>query len=369
MMQSSVPSTVVTSSGPPSRVGNPAFHHVLLVALMVMGLLAGPSPSAMIAQRALPVIDVHVHASPANSQGPPPLGVCVNGTGWPVWDQRKPWPDTFMALTKKPPCSDPVWSPMTDDELRQQTIAVLQRRNIVGVVGGTAARVQRWRQDAPDRILPGLALELPKTDVTPALVRELHGKGELAVLAEVSHQYQGLAADDPAFEPFLATAEQLDIPVGIHVGTGPPGAPYLGFSRYRARLHSALALEEPLLAHPRLRLYVMHAGWPMIDDLLAVLWAHPQVHVEVGAIVWALPRAEFYRYLQRIVEAGFGSRVMFGSDQMVWPGVIERSIQVIEEAPFLSDAQKRDILYNNAARFLRLSQADIDRHHGSKLRN
>jgi hypothetical protein len=44
--------------------------------------------------------------------------------------------------------------------------------------------------------------------------------------------------------------------------------------------------------------------------------------------------------------------------------VIERSIQVIEDAPFLTAAQKRDILYNNAARFLRLSPAEIVRHHG-----
>ena len=102
----------------------------------------------------------------------------------------------------------------------------------------------------------------------------------------------------------------------------------------------------------------------MLDDLLAVLWTHPHVYVDVGAIVFGLPRAEFYRYLQPIVEAGFGKRVMFGSDQMVWPGVIERSIQAIESAPFLSETQKRDILYNNAARFLRFSDADIGRHHG-----
>lgn len=47
---------------------------------------------------------------------------------------------------------------------------------------------------------------------------------------------------------------------------------------------------------------------------------------------------------------------MFGSDQMVWPAVIERAIETIEEAPFLSDEQKRDILYNNAVRFLRLPE-------------
>lgn len=58
------------------------------------------------------------------------------------------------------------------------------------------------------------------------------------------------------------------------------------------------------------------------------------------------------------------NRVMFGSDQMVWPGVIERAIQVIESAAFLTEQQKRDVLYNNAARFLRLSDAEIARHHG-----
>jgi len=102
----------------------------------------------------------------------------------------------------------------------------------------------------------------------------------------------------------------------------------------------------------------------LLDDLLAVLYAHPQVYVDVGVIVFTQPRAAFYRYLRGIVEAGFVNRVMFGSDHMVWPGVIERAIAVIEEAPFLSKAQKRDILYNNAARFLRLGEEEVARHHG-----
>lgn len=101
----------------------------------------------------------------------------------------------------------------------------------------------------------------------------------------------------------------------------------------------------------------------MLDDLLAVLYAHPQVYVDVGVIAFLLPQTEFYRYLRAIVEAGFGNRVMFGSDQMVWPGVIERAVVVLDEAPFLSEDQKRDILYNNAARFLRLSEEEIAQHH------
>jgi hypothetical protein len=162
----------------------------------------------------------------------------------------------------------------------------------------------------------------------------------------------------------LAAAEGLDVPVGIHVGTGPPGAPAIpGMGEYRARLHSALVLEEALVRHPELRVYVMHAGWPMLDDMLALMWAYPRVHVDTGVLCFALPRKEFHRYFRRIVEAGFGKRIMFGSDQMNWPGAIESCIDAIDSADFLSRDQKRDVLYNNAARFLRLSEEEIARHH------
>jgi uncharacterized protein len=38
------------------------------------------------------------------------------------------------------------------------------------------------------------------------------------------------------------------------------------------------------------------------------------------------------------------------------------AIARIESAPFLSAEQKRDIFYNNAARFLRLSEEEMRRH-------
>jgi predicted TIM-barrel fold metal-dependent hydrolase len=269
-----------------------------------------------------------------------------------------------MDMLKQPPCDDPVWSPMTDEELMAETIEVMNRRNIFGVLSGTPDRVATWMQVAPGRFFPGLGFRLGRDELSVDFIRTLNEEGHLAVLAEVTNQYAGIAPDDGRMEPYWALAEQLDIPVGIHIGPGPPGVTYLGSVGYRARLHSALTLEEVLVRHPRLRVYIMHAGYPLLDDLLAVLYAHPQVYVDVGVIVFTQPRAAFYRYLQGIMEGGFINRIMFGSDQMVWPGAIERSITVIEEAPFLNEEQKRDILYNNAARFLRVSKEEIGRHHG-----
>jgi uncharacterized protein len=232
---------------------------------------------------------------------------------------------------------------------------------VIGVLSGSAERVETWRRTRPERFIPALEFAL-EPEHTPERLRALRAAGRLDVLGEVTTQYAGIAPDDPRLEPFWALAEELDMPVGIHVGTGPPGAIYLGAEGYRARLHSALTMEEVLVRHPRLRVYLMHAGYPLIDDLLALLYAHPQVHVDVGVIVFTQPRAAFYRYLQRIVEAGFESRILFGSDQMVWPETLERAVRVIEEAPFLSAAQKRAILYDNAARFLRLTPAQREAH-------
>ena len=66
-----------------------------------------------------------------------------------------------------------------------------------------------------------------------------------------------------------------------------------------------------------------------------------------------------------MVEAGFEKQIMFGSDQMIWPETIDKAIESIERAPFLSHSQKRDIFYNNAARFLRLSKDEIKRDHAN----
>lgn len=63
------------------------------------------------------------------------------------------------------------------------------------------------------------------------------------------------------------------------------------------------------------------------------------------------------------MNTGFGKRIMFGTDQMLWPEAISIAVRTVKEALFLSEEEKRDILYNNAARFLKLSQETISEHH------
>lgn len=326
-----------------------------LLLLATPAALAQPSPP--------PILDMHLHASSldgfARLLGPPPIPHCVPMTDYPVPASGAAWAE--VVRSRDLPCRA-TWSPTDDEELMTRTLEIMERRNVFGVTSGE--RLGRWMEVAAERIVPSAMLGGGPDAPSLEMLRAGFEAGRFEVLGEVAVQYGGLAADDPGMAPYWALAEELDIPVGIHIGTGPVGAPYLGFSAYRASLHSPLALEEVLLRHPRLRVYVMHAGWPMLDDLLALLWTHPQVHVDLGVIDWALPRAEFHRYLRRIVEAGFGKRVLFGSDQMVWPETLEMAIDSIESAEFLDAGQKRDILFDNAARFLRLSPERIAAMHG-----
>lgn len=311
-----------------------------------------------------PIIDMHLHAYKMSEFGAEPPELCIDPHNMTMEgiDPREEF--DFKALISN--CGQPLKAPATDEQLLTSTLEVLKRRNIIAVTSGELEDITKWHSAAPDRIIPAMHFFTSGAAPEPVYAQELRklvGTGKVAVFAEITAQYRGLAPNHPSLEPFWALAEELDIPVGIHMGNGAPAGPYWLYPKYRASLGNPLLLEDVLTKYPKMRLYVMHAGLPMQDEMLALLYSHPQVYVDISAENIG-PRKEFHRVLRRFVEAGYGRRVMFGSDQMVWPEAIELAIESIESAEFLTAEQKRDILYNNAARFLRLTPQQIEKHHG-----
>ena len=329
-----------------------------LSALLAVLIVAGSSTAAPVPGSRLPIIDMHLHAGRLNLSAPVPVCPGNRPLTYPAIDPRRPLPKSDQLG-----CTRPILSPTTGRALRNETIAELRRYNVRrAVLAGTAEMVAEWSTAAPGLFIPAAAPSGPGTDALPKL-RQLHREGRAAVFAEIGAQYAGLRADDPSLEPFWALAEELDVPVGIHLGEGMPGQAAGGGDRYRARLTSPFQLEEVLIKHPRLRIWVMHAASPLTDEMLAMLYEYPGLHIDLSANIWNMPRAQIYDQLRRFVDAGFSKRILHGSDQTIWPQGIGLAIEAIEQAPFLTSEQKRDILYNNAARFLRLTPAEIARDH------
>jgi uncharacterized protein len=301
----------------------------------------------------LPILDMHLHAHTLGMYGAPPPAVCTNDQDivLPGRDPREPLTQERVKL-----CRAPLRAPRTDEELRQITLQLLERYNIRAVTTGPLEEVSKWRAAAPGRIIPAVPFDDYERR-EPDAWRRLFDEGKFAAFAEISAQYSGLSPTDSSLEPYFALAEELDIPVGLHMGEANPGAPYRGSPKYRARLTSPFLLEEVLIRHPKLRVYVMHYGSPLVDEMMAMLYSHPQLYVDVAGNNWQLPIKEFHDHLRRLVEAGYGKRILFGSDQMVWPQAIGVAIESIESAAFLTKEQKRDIFYYNAVRFLRLDEA------------
>lgn len=322
---------------------------VAIVALAWTGSAAAQNTTATVS----PVIDVHMHAM---EDVPIAVPFCPNQTRFEASDP-KDGPEAPFGWSKEE-CSPKLY-PAPKGQYRAMVLAEMERLNVRGVVFGDVADVQKWQAAAPGRIIPGTAFDKVEGS-DPArqlkmLVVAFTQQG-FKVMGEIGLQYEGISPSDMRVDQYFALAEKLDIPVAIHMGTGGSGRANVAMPGYRGSMGNPLLLEDLLARHPKLRVQVMHAGYPMIDNMLTLLQANSHVYVDIAGLIWSYPRKEVNRYIERLVDAGFGDRVMYGTDQLVWPGLMAYSIGIIQNADYLSPEQKRDILYNNAARFLRLDK-------------
>ena len=295
-------------------------------------LLTGFAPAAS-AQRneqsRPPIIDVHVHAYAKDER----------------WVLKVPNPRSGQPMTAT-----------SEQAHMQATFAEMKKYNIVKAIASNHYEaVLRWKAASPDQIIVSYGFDDPST-VDLAFLRREHAAGRLSALGELGIQYEGIAPNDARMEPIWSLAEELDIPVGLHTGLAPAGTPYRCCPKFRNTLGNPALLEEVLIRHPKLRIYLMHAGFPYQQETFAIMHMYPQVYADLGVLDWSRPREEFHEYLRTLVRSGLEKRLMFGSDQMVWPEAIGMAIEGIQSASFLTEEQKRDIFYNNAVRFFRLDK-------------
>ena len=331
-----------------------------------LGLILINFMNPLIAAERRPIIDVHVHSGlgPENFLPyAPPYQFCRHPfvMADPSTRIRK---DGIRRISDIYECKgEKLVSPTTNAELKKQLFAEFRKYNYVAALnsGVNVDEMEKWAEESPVKLtLQGLAIWRGSPDLNA--VKKLAEQGRIDVVGEIAVQYDGRPVNDPYLDPYYALAQEYNLPVAVHITGGAPGNDYIGYhtrNTYRSDLTNPLAMEDVLRRYPDLRVYIMHAGWPMLDEMLLLMYMHPQVYVDVAMFMTVLPRKEGHRYLRTLVEAGMGKRIMYGSDHSVWPGLVGEAVEAIESAEFLAEEEKDDIFFNNAVRFFRLDADEL----------
>ncbi|CAN5433707.1 hypothetical protein BH10BAC3_BH10BAC3_41080 [soil metagenome] len=244
-------------------------------------------------------------------------------------------------------------SSKTADEHLAQTIKKMDEHNIAyAVICGTMESVEKYTK-ADKRFIPGYQ-DYGDT-LMPIEQFEAYVKaGKIKVFGEVMAVYKGKTLADSSYQPYLAICEKYGIPVAYHSGGSFPNAQQLGWPNYRIKLGDPFLIEDVLVKYPEIKLYLMHAGENFYENTLRMMDGYPNLYADLGVEMWLHPMTKDFaiKFLQSAKKYGVIDRVMFGSDQMVWPEAITSSINFLNALDFLTTTEKEMILYKNAKKFI-----------------
>lgn len=244
----------------------------------------------------------------------------------------------------------------TGTEHMKATIAAMDEHDVrFAVVSGNMDALAMWTA-ADGRFIPGY--QITGSNIISPEEFEAHVEaGRIKVLGEFAPVFVGKTPADPTYTPYLEVAERHGVPLAIHAGGLPPMAPQTCCPDARISLTNPLLVEDVLLRHPKLKVYLQHGGEIFYREALSVMRVYRHVYADLGAVLWVdgLARENAAEFLRQAKLAGMLDRVMFGSDQMAWPHAIGDSITYLESLTFLTDDEKRMVLFDNAERFFGLA--------------
>ena len=271
------------------------------------------------------IIDFHVHTAYYRSRTPAYMELLRRG-----WGDRLDWmlrtysaPEAFLQLM---------------DEAGIDYAVILAE--LAPITSGIAANedVARFCSHS-SRLLPFASID-PNSSERPVdeleeLVRNQGFRG-----LKLYPTYQHFYPNEAKIYPLYAKAQELEIPVLLHIGSSI-------FTGARLKYGDPIYLDDVAVDFPKLKLLQAHSGRPFwYEKASALARIHENVYMEISG----LPPQNLLTYfpdLERIAH-----KVIYGSD---WPGVptFKENIVALKGLNISEDAKDK-ILGENAARLLKL---------------
>jgi predicted TIM-barrel fold metal-dependent hydrolase len=149
----------------------------------------------------------------------------------------------------------------------------------------------------------------------------------------------GLPISHRKFYPYYAKAAELGVPVIMQVGHSAEIMP--------SEMGRPILLDDLACDFPEVDFIGAHTGWPWVEELLALAWKHPRVHV---ATTMHRPRYWDEKLVQFINTRG-QDKVMFGTD---YPGLLPKVCMDDIDRMELKPEAKPKLLWENATRVFKL---------------
>lgn len=189
------------------------------------------------------------------------------------------------------------------------------------------------------RLIPFASIN-PYTSTLPAkeLERLVQDQGFRGL--KLYPTYQHYYPNDAHIYPLYAKAQELGIPVSLHIGSSV-------FTGARLKYGDPITIDDVAVDFPQLVLLMCHSGRPFwYDKAFALARLHENVYMEVAG----LPPQRLLNYFPELER--LAHKVIYGSD---WPGIptIKENIQALKGLE-ISEDSKRKILGENAARLLNI---------------
>jgi predicted TIM-barrel fold metal-dependent hydrolase len=233
-----------------------------------------------------------------------------------------------------------------------------RRLEVMAVLLAWDAETATGRPRVPNETVAAACRDYPDVFTGMGSVDPHKGEGAVAEVENIAAlglrgvkfhpSLQAFAPDDPQYWPIFAACERHGLLALFHTGTSGIGARQPGGQGIRIDLAHPVKLDPVAAAHPGLTVVAAHFGWPWHMDLIAMALHKTNVYIDISG--WAPRRipAEVICELRGRLSGQF----LWGSD---YPFIApERCLSELDELD-LPDAVMRAVLYDNAARVLRLS--------------
>ena len=292
--------------------------------------------------------------------------------------ENQPIIDVHMHITKGYPDNE-LYNQLDPDintaKIKWMT-SELNRHNIVlALAGGTEKHLNAWSA-FDDRYWVGVIFpcsdlveqEQPcnKEFYTYQELEAIYRDSSFKILGESMFNYYGIPPTDPRLDPYWKFASDYDLPIGVHADSGPPTVDKKERPNYRPDYANPNLLAPILEKYPNLRIYLMHYGGEYSEESIQLMKQYPQIYCDMSAVTLFAPKFFWEPKIKKLFKEGLGDRLMFGSD---YPGTIRKNIEIVYQLDWLTENQKRAILYDNAAKFLRLDEMEINKHKAILERN